>query len=107
MLRADLKLSKGKLCVQAAHASIGSYKKADGKIRNEWENHGSKKVAVKVEALKDLMGIYDRAKRARLPCSLIKDAGRTEVPPGTITAVGIGPESEENIDAVTGELKML
>ena len=37
----------------------------------------------------------------------IADAGRTEVMPGTITCMGIGPDKEEKIDKVTGKLKML
>ena len=107
VIRSDLKLSKGKLSAQAAHASLGAYKKADGKARSVWERSGSKKVVVKVESLKGLMEIYEEARQAGLPAILVKDAGRTELPAGTVTAVGIGPDEESRIDRVTGGLKML
>ena len=37
----------------------------------------------------------------------LKDAGHTVVEPGTITCLGIGPDSEEKIDRITGKLKMV
>ncbi|RLI96518.1 MAG: peptidyl-tRNA hydrolase [Candidatus Aenigmatarchaeota archaeon] len=107
VVRKDLKLSRGKLCTQVAHASLGSYKKADGRARSAWESGGSKKVVVKAEDLKSLMEIYEDARHMGLPCSLIKDAGRTEVEPGTVTALGIGPCKEADMDKITGGLKML
>jgi PTH2 family peptidyl-tRNA hydrolase len=107
VIRSDLKLSKGKLSVQAAHASLEAYKKADKRVCSEWESSGSKKVVVKIEDLKGLMEIYEEAKKAGLPTSLIKDAGRTELPPGTITSVCIGPAHEKDIDKITGKLKMM
>jgi len=106
-VRQDLKLSKGKLSVQVAHASLEAYKNAGQKARLAWDSSGCKKVAVRIEDLNALMGIYESAKRAKLPCALIKDAGRTEVEPGTITAVGIGPAEENDVDRITGRLKML
>ena len=85
VIRSDLKLSKGKLSAQAAHASLEAYKKADGRTRSAWESSGAKKVVVKVEDLKGLMEIYEEAMQARLPASIIRDAGHAPVE----TTVGI------------------
>jgi PTH2 family peptidyl-tRNA hydrolase len=107
VVRKDLKLSPGKLAVQVAHASLDAYRKAGASLRSEWEQEGAKKVVVKVENQEELLKAFSMAKEARLPCSLIKDAGRTELPPGTITAVAIGPSEEGKIDKITGQLKLL
>lgn len=107
VVRKDLKLDKGKLAVQVAHASLDAYGRSDPDVRKKWEMAGSKKVVLRVDTLKELTDLHERAKELGLPCSLIRDAGRTHVPPGTITALGIGPCSDKDIDMVTGKLKML
>ncbi|MFH1445200.1 MAG: peptidyl-tRNA hydrolase Pth2 [Nanoarchaeota archaeon] len=107
VVRKDLDLSKGKLSVQVAHASVDAYKKTDKKIRDEWESEGAKKVVVKVDDLKQLLEIKKRCHEAGLSCVLISDAGRTELPPGTTTVLGIGPCKETDVDKITGKLKML
>ena len=39
--------------------------------------------------------------------SLITDAGRTEIAPGSVTCIGIGPSTDAILDKITGELSML
>ena len=104
VLRADLKLSKGKAAVQAAHASILSYEHASLMIKKRWREQGQKKVALKVQSLEDLYTLKDEAEMQGLPCALVADAGLTEIPPGTVTALGIGPALAEEIDKVTKHL---
>jgi PTH2 family peptidyl-tRNA hydrolase len=107
VVRKDLKLDKGKLAVQVAHASLDSYKKSSPRSREAWEEEGSKKVVLEANGLKELLDLQKKARSLGLPCSLIRDAGRTQLKPGTITCLGIGPDSEERIDRVTGRLKIL
>lgn len=107
VVRRDLRLDKGKLAVQVAHASLDSYRKSDPDARKKWESSGGKKVVLKVDGLKDLLELHKKAKELGLPCSLIRDAGKTQIPPGTITALGIGPSREDDLDKVTGKLKIL
>lgn len=107
VVREDLKLSRGKIAVQAAHAAIEAYERADEKIREAWRSEGQKKVVLKVSSLSELMELKAKAEGMGFACALIKDAGLTEVPPGTITALGIGPDKAEKLDALTGNLKLL
>lgn len=103
VVRKDLELGKGKLAAQVAHAAITA---ADNsKFRKDWMREGQKKVVVKCDSLEELMYIYERAKS--LPKAIIQDAGLTEIPAGTITCIAIGPAEEKDIDAVTGNLKLL
>lgn len=107
VIRRNLRLSKGKLAAQVAHASLEAYRRADPRIVEEWESEGSKKVVLRVENTREMLNIRRKAKADKLPAALIRDAGHTEIPAGTITALGIGPEKEAKINKITGKLKML
>jgi PTH2 family peptidyl-tRNA hydrolase len=61
---------------------------------------------VKCKNLEELRELQHLAKVAKLPNSLITDAGHTQLPPGTVTCLGIGPGPENAIDKITGHLKL-
>ena len=110
VVRSDLKIGKGKLSAHVAHASLEGYKIAKAKdsgVVSEWEGEGQKKVVVKVKDEAEMLEVYEQAKRARVPCALIRDAGLTQIAPGTITALAVGPWNEEEVDRLTGHLKLL
>jgi PTH2 family peptidyl-tRNA hydrolase len=107
VLRKDLKWKKGKMIAHAIHASIGSLKNSNKKIVRLWEKEGAKKVILKIENLRKLKRIYNKVKKEKIPCFLVKDAGLTQLKKGTITALGIGPDKEEKIDKITRKLKLL
>ena len=107
VVRKDLKLGKGKIASQAAHASIGSMKAADKETVKEWELEGSKKVVLKVENLKELDDLKKDVKKEKIPYFIVRDAGLTQTESGTVTCMGIGPEREDKIDRLTKNLKLL
>src|SRR3989338_932701 len=107
LVRQDLKLPKGKMSVQVAHASVGSLVKSHKDDIKKWQNEGQKKVVLKVRDLDELLKYKQKAEDIGLVCALIEDAGKTVVEPGTITCLGIGPDKEEKIDKITGNLKMV
>jgi PTH2 family peptidyl-tRNA hydrolase len=105
VVRSDLRLGKGKLAGQVAHAAVSAADKS--KWKKDWMAIGQKKSVLKCADLEELLSLYERAKRAGLPVELISDAGKTQIPAGTTTCVGIGPAPEELIDKFTGDLKLL
>ncbi|MFW9789363.1 MAG: peptidyl-tRNA hydrolase Pth2 [Candidatus Thorarchaeota archaeon] len=109
-VRTDLGMSRGKIAVQVAHGSVSSAEQArvfKQDIWKAWLREGQKKVAVKVNSEEELIELQRQAVSHSLPNALIRDAGLTELPPGTITVLGIGPAQAEIIDEVTSELKLL
>lgn len=106
VVNSDIKLSKGKTAAQCAHAAVSALHKADSKTTNKWKDDGQKKIVVKA-SLEQIFSAQEKCKKLKLPNAIIRDAGRTEVAEGTVTALGIGPESEEKIDKVTGSMKLL
>lgn len=107
LVRDDLKLPKGKLAAQVAHASVEAVLKSSKSKVDEWHSEGMKKVVLKVKDLEELKKYQQLAKSEKLVASIITDAGHTVVEPGTITCLGIGPDDEEKVDKITGKLKML
>jgi peptidyl-tRNA hydrolase, PTH2 family len=107
LIRMDLKLPRGKACSQAAHASVEAVLKSDSNIVKSWRNEGMAKIVLKVKNEKELLEYFQLAKDEGLTASLITDAGRTVIAPGTKTCVAIGPDDEEKVDSVTGKLGLL
>lgn len=105
LIRADLKMSKGKIAAQASHAAVDAVLSSNKKMISKWKGEGMKKIALKVENLDDLKLFIDKADNEGLVVSIITDAGHTEVEPGTVTCGAIGPGPEILIDKITGELK--
>lgn len=106
LVRQDLKLPKGKLAVQVAHASVECVLKADRKLVDAWRREGGKKVVLKVADEKELLKFRRFADDSGLKSSLIADAGKTTVEPGTVTCIGMGPDDDKKIDRLTGNLKI-
>jgi len=107
LIRTDLKMGKGKIATQVAHASLEAYKKADKNKIKKWEKEGCKKIVLKVNSLRELLELKKKADKLKIPNALIRDAGLTQVKKGEITSLALGPENEEKIDQLTKDLKLL
>jgi peptidyl-tRNA hydrolase, PTH2 family len=129
--RHDLKVRKGKIAVQCAHASLAcildmmpesrwldddnnpmpvtrTLRYEQESALDQWFSKKFAKIVVYVNNEQELLEIYNKAKESALPASLIQDVGDTEfhgIP--TYTTVGIGPAESEKIDKITGHLKLL
>jgi PTH2 family peptidyl-tRNA hydrolase len=110
VVRDDLNLSAGKMAVQVAHASLACSMKARG-VRDRWfqrwYQEGQRKIVLKAADLQELKQLAAVADGLGLVTALVQDAGLTEIPPGTITCLGMGPAPERVLDEVTGHLKLM
>jgi PTH2 family peptidyl-tRNA hydrolase len=110
VVRDDLKLSAGKMAVQVAHAAVMAVERAEKMDRSnvvDWKREGQKKVVLRVPGVPDLFRLRDEAERAGIASAIVVDAGLTEIPAGTVTALGLGPAHTKLMDRVTGNLKLV
>lgn len=112
VVRTDIKMGKGKLAVQVAHAAVEAVFKCmeSDKCREwleVWRRGGQKKIVVKVDSLSKLIELKERAEEHSIPYALIMDAGLTQLPPGTVTSLGLGPAPATLLDSITGLLPLL
>ncbi|MCL5423598.1 MAG: peptidyl-tRNA hydrolase Pth2 [Candidatus Marsarchaeota archaeon] len=110
IIRSDLEMSRGKIAAQAAHASLMSYfeaERSDPKKAKLWLDSGEKKIVLKVSDEQSLIKLYNAFKFRQIPCALVTDAGLTEIPPGSKTALGVGPWDSKGVNEFTLGLKLL
>ena len=126
VIRKDLNMRKGKMVAQGSHAVLKAILDLGHMHPNESGNsdirfdidHGTAledwllgrftKICVCVNSETELIMIYEKARSAKLICSLITDAGLTEfngVP--TKTCCAIGPAWSDEVDPITGHLTLL
>lgn len=104
--RTDIGMGQGKLAAQVAHASLKAYEYADEDVKRRWKAEGQQKVVVKASGERELYQIAEEAKARGLPSAVIEDAGRTQLEPGTPTAVAVGPAPDADVDQITGDLSL-
>jgi peptidyl-tRNA hydrolase len=110
VIRADLKLTKGKTASQASHAAVICFKKSlenNRSLADKWLSVGQPKIVLKVESQSDLENLQKLARESGVTNTLVLDAGRTHIEPGTATCLGLGPDYDEKIDALVRDLKLL
>ena len=106
IVRTDLDMSRGKIVAQAAHAAVEVALKARGTAMFErWRQAGSRKISLIAPDLDTLDYISSKCANG-IVSHMVKDAGHTEVPPGTFTVLAIlGPRS--SIEILTQNLALL
>ena len=110
VVRSDIKMGKGKLAAQVAHASLSAAEDAlteRSEWYDDWKAEGQAKIVLKVESESELRELFGKAKSSKLPAVLVQDRGLTQIEPGTVTCIGIGPGPDDHIDRITGKLRLL
>jgi len=115
IIRKDLGMRRGKECSQAAHAAmafmINRARKTGGwtptATETKWLTEGQTKITLQISSEEEMMQIYNSAIDSGIPAHVITDAGRTEFAGvATKTCLALGPAEAEEIDKLTGNLKL-
>jgi len=107
LVRQDLKMDKGKLAVQVAHAAVEAVLCSDEDKIDQWLSNGSKKVVLKVKDKAELIKYMKQADKEGIITALIKDAAKTFFPKPTVTCGAIGPDEDEKVNKIVGHLKLI
>lgn len=119
VMRTDLNMRKGKMVAQGAHASLAAVWMIDVDhcaaspvydydAYRSWRSGSFTKICVGVDSRPALLDIFDAACAAGLPVKLITDSGATEFSGvATDTCLAIGPAWADEIDKITGKLRLL
>lgn len=119
IIRRDLKMGRGKTASQAAHASMKfltdgmSFRGGEASILldddlTDWLGNSFTKICLYVDSEEELDMVYQVARDAGLRVSMIEDNGTTEFNGvKTKTCIAIGPNKVDEINIVTGHLKLL
>lgn len=67
---------------------------------------GGTKITVRIDSEEELLELDKVAKSMDVLSSIVRDAGQTQVAPGTRTVLAIGPAPKSVLDKITGHLKL-
>lgn len=105
-----LAMSLGKYGAQVGHAFGRLYtqsmvEKPD--MHAAYLEANEPKITVKVKNEAALVRVEEEARALGIPCQLIRDAGRSELPPNTATVCAFGPARREEIGGYLKRLQLL
>ncbi len=107
VVRKDLNMGIGKIAGQVGHA-CSSVVWHNRDYVYDWINNGNQKKSVlKINSEFELIDLIKKAKTLNILTTVIRDAGKTQVEPNTMTCCGFGPDSSQQLDRLTGYLKLL
>lgn len=104
--RADLGMGEGKLAAQVSHASLSAYEEASRKAQKAWKGEGQKKVVLQANGESQIFELAEKARAEGIPHAVVRDAGHTQLDPGTVSALAVGPADDDIVDKVTGDLSL-
>lgn len=102
-----LQLPAGKMAAQVAHASLAAFLRASSDTQQAWLEQGMPKIVLICSSEEALTELLSQAEAAHIAAWLVRDAGKTVVPSGTRTCLGIGPAPADDIDRLTGDLRLM
>ncbi|KAI8478708.1 PREDICTED: probable peptidyl-tRNA hydrolase 2 [Branchiostoma belcheri] len=113
VVNTDLQMGVGKIAAQVAHACLELYRTVQRSRHTAMllqygstPGEGEMKIVLKGDNVAQLEELASKATALNLPNCIIQDAGRTQIPAGSKTVLGIMGKVE-TVDQVTGQLELL
>ena len=104
------KMKPGKVAAQCGHATLGCFKRAlqseNAAWVRRWERQGQMKITLKCPKVQTLQDLAKSASDAAIPLYLVRDAGHTQIDPGSRTVLALGPAPSSTLQPLTGALKL-
>ncbi len=117
VVRTDLNMSVGKIAAQVAHGGREFFRQKMlqsvspdldlSKHEMEWLFGDRTTIVLQADGEMDLLRLEHIADFVGVPAYLIRDLGRTEIEPNTLTVLSLGPSPKEMMDPITRGLKLL
>eukprot|EP00866_Antonospora_locustae_P000237 jgi/Antlo1/237/1908 len=103
----ELRMQRGKAISQACHAVSGIMEvaKKEEEVFDVWKQSGEAKIVLKA-GVHEIAEVVKNARNKGVYIYKVYDAGRTQVPPGSNTAVAVGPAPKSLLSLLTGHLKL-
>ncbi len=117
-VRTDLNMGRGKIAGQVAHASMEFLRETITELdhrhgvelsmtEREWLFGDRTKIVVQGGSEASLLALQEAAAARGLQAHVIRDLGKTEIEPNTVTALAIGPAHDYDLVELTGHLRLL
>lgn len=114
LVRTDLGMTCGKMCSQASHAALGAFLQCKDSetlkaYHAEFPVSPGTKVCLQLDNLDQLLIAEEKAKEAGLSFFRVVDSGCQNFFNGepTITALGIGPATKDQVKHITRRFKLM
>ena len=112
VINASARMKKGKIAAQACHAVQAVMEHMIRHHPSDWQRYHNNgmhpKVVLKAqeEQMQELEQLYQR-RNAKVWCASVHDAGRTQVPANTLTALAFCPLTNDEKPDILKHLKLL
>lgn len=106
-------MNTGKIAAQAGHAYLGAFVNANTGLQKEYHSElptsPGTKVCLACKNLNQLIRAEEEAVAAGIPCFRVVDSGCSNFFNGepTITALGIGPATKDQIKHITKRFQLM
>ena len=100
-------MGKGKIAAQVGHATQDLILKNSPSTLSSYISDNSAKIVLKVPTFDTFIPLLKFCQEKGYPYTVIKDAGRTQIPAGSATVLGIGVVEKEEMTKMVETLKLL